>query len=453
MSVRLGPPSPHTRREFHYLLAQEQLASPQASTVAFILGVLDLCPWAAFLLETAVGITSQSPTAIAALGRLHALATKCLPMMVSRHQILRLGCERHKWQQSWLAPGRTPYFSFMWPKRGEPAPMIFRADWHGRPSTVRDGRDYHPSVMRDGISHYPLWGYPCIAHRQTACAGCGTPPPQEVHDVEAWLKVQDVTAAWAYCSPECVEHTVDRLAEGLGSTHPGLTDGASIADQVRIWQAFLYEYPELPLLNRHEWPSLSREFPAESFFVPAEVAQICSDNRRILRAHLRALARTRLPGLAANLDDSVPDLSASWFAPASAPPLPVFTGPDPAELSPTGNSRRSRGLGFLVTSRPSLPVTRSRSADPQYTTDPDSTPVHQRGSLHFGARRPGRGRSFSAPRSLLRLTLLACVGRLVGSFSTGFDSLVTHFAVSNATTTEPTPPVPAWRMASTVAPV
>jgi hypothetical protein len=331
--------------------------------------------------------------------------------------------------------------------------MIFRADWHGRPSTVRDGRDYHPSVMRDGVSHYPLWGYPCIAHRQTACAGCGTPPPQEVHDVEAWLKVQDVTAAWAYCSPECVEHTVDRLAEGLGSTHPGLTDGASIADQVRIWQAFLYEYPELPLLNRHEWPSLSREFPAESFFVPAEVAQICSDNRRILRAHLRALARTRLPGLAANLDDSVPDLSASWFAPASAPPLPVFTGPDPAELSPTGNSRRSRGLGFLVTSRPSLPVTRSRSADPQYTTDPDSTPVHQRGSLHFGARRPGQGRSFSAPRSLLRLTLLACVGRLVGSFSTGFDSLVTHFAVSNATTTEPTPPVPAWRMASTVAPV
>ena len=39
-----------------------------------------------------------------------------------------------------------------------------------------------------------------------------------------------------------------------------------------------------------------------------------------------------------------------------------------------------------------------------------------------------------------------------GSFSTGFDSLVTHFAVTNATTAEPTPPVPAWRMASTEAP-
>ena len=185
-------------------------------------------------------------------------------------------------------------------------------------------------------------------------------------------------------------------------------------------------------------------------FFPAEVAQICSDNRRILRAHLRALARTRLPGLAENLDKSVHDLSESWFAPASAPPLPVFTGPvHVSPLADVPGPRRSRGLGFLVASRPSLPLslTRSRSADPQYTTDPGLTPVHR------GPRRPGQGRSLSAPRSLLRLTLLACIGRLVGSFSTGFDSLVTHFAVANATTTEPTPPVPAWRMASTVAPV
>jgi hypothetical protein len=156
------------------------------------------------------------------------------------------------------------------------------------------------------------------------------------------------------------------------------------------------------------------------------------------------LARTRLPGLAENLDNSVPGLGDSWFAPASAPPLPVFTGP--ALVSPRADvpgPRRSRVLAPSL----SLLLTRSRSADPQYTTDPGLTPVHR------GPRRPGQGRSLSAPRSLLRLTLLACVGRLVGSFSTGFDSLVTHFAVANATTTEPTPPVPAWRMASTVAPV
>ena len=151
--------------------------------------------------------------------------------------------------------------------------MIFRADWYGRPFTVRDGRDRHPSVMRDGISHYPLWGFDCIAHRQTPCAGCGTPAPQEVHDVEAWLKVQDVTAAWAYCSPACVERTVDRLAAGLGLTHPGLTDGASVADQVLIWRAFLSEYPELPLQNRQEWCSLGRD-ESLTFFVPPEVAVI-----------------------------------------------------------------------------------------------------------------------------------------------------------------------------------
>jgi len=110
--VRLGPPGriedPNARRP----LTPDQLASPAASTVAFVLGVLDLCPWAAFLLESAVGITSQaslcgdySRLESAALGRLHALATQCIPLMVSRHQILRLGVERHKWQQSWLSPG------------------------------------------------------------------------------------------------------------------------------------------------------------------------------------------------------------------------------------------------------------------------------------------------------------------------------------------------------------